>query len=159
MQSHVLAFLHGYLNARGNAGSEVTLFDDLAVVRYRVPMGRASELFYWGTEGQQLPLEAGMWLTVIGTEAAASLPALPASMQKLADEYLMEADLPLTAQSAADVEVVEISGSQAVAAFNQSELFAAIPSDQADRRRAAFFRADHQGEPAAAGRFGWARAF
>ncbi|WP_191057753.1 GNAT family N-acetyltransferase [Geminicoccus harenae] len=156
MQRQVLQFLQGYLNARGNAGSEIDLSDDLAVVRYRVPMGRSAELFYWGTGRRQLPLEAGMWLTVIGAEAIAHLPVLCPSMQKLVDEHLMAADLPLAAGAAAKVEVAEMEGPEAVAAFNRLGLFAPIPDDPADRAQAAFIRADYQGEPAAAARFGWA---
>ncbi|WP_235031618.1 GNAT family N-acetyltransferase, partial [Geminicoccus flavidas] len=101
-------------------------------------------------------LEAGMWLTVIGAEAAAHLPVLPPSMQKLGDEHLMEADLPLAAEAAAKVQVAEIEGPEAVTAFNRLALFARIPGDRVDRAQAAFFRADYQGEPAAAARFGWA---
>jgi GNAT superfamily N-acetyltransferase len=156
MRSDILDFLSGYLRALGNAGSQVTLADDLAVVRYRVPMGRPAELFYWGSARRALPLEAGMWLTVIGDEAATTLPALPPSMRKLADEHLMAADLPLRAGSAPDVRIAAVESPEAVAAFNRSALFAAIPAEEADRREAAFFQADYRNKPAAAARFGWA---
>jgi len=74
-------------------------------------------------------------------------------MHKLVNEFLMEADLPLAAKAAVDIEVVEISGPQAVDAFNHSELFATISGDTADRRRTVFFRADYQGQPATAAPF------
>ena len=157
MRSDILDFLNGYLSARGNVGSEITLTNDYAVVRYRQPMGRSSELFYWGNGYGQLPLEPGMWLTVIGAEAAASLPVLPPSMHKLVDEYLMKADMPLNAKAAADISVVEIKEPDAVKVFNHSRLFAAISSQETDRYQAAFFLGKYQGRIAASARYGWAK--
>ncbi|WP_051328653.1 GNAT family N-acetyltransferase [Geminicoccus roseus] len=154
MRSHVVEFLDGYLNARGNAGSELVLQDDFALVRYRVPMGRRAELFYWGSGRRALPLEPGMWLTVLGEKAAASLPPLPATMSLLVEETLMEADLPLQARTAGDAGVTEIQGPDAAASFNEAGLFALIPAEEADRNQARFFQADWQGEPAAASRYG-----
>ena len=41
MQSDILDFLNGYLHARGQAGSGMSLAEDLAVVRYRERFGAA----------------------------------------------------------------------------------------------------------------------
>ena len=156
MRRTVLQFLEGYLNARGNAGSVLEPAEDRVVVRYRVPMGRTAELYHWGTSRQALALEPGMWLTVLGAEALASLPALPADLPRLADETLMIAELPLNARTASGPAISTMSMSGAVRAFNRIDGFAPIPEPAADRERAAFFRADRQGEPAAAARYGWA---
>ncbi|HEX2526989.1 MAG TPA: GNAT family N-acetyltransferase [Geminicoccus sp.] len=147
----VQAFLKGYLNARSAAGSELAVGEDLAIVRYRVPMGRPSELFCWGTRTKRLPLERGMWLTLIGADAASWPRDLPRSMQKLADEYLMEAMLPLGAEVAADIQVHELADASGAA-----RRVAARPAAGAVHAAVAYFGAETNGTLAATARFGWA---
>jgi GNAT superfamily N-acetyltransferase len=152
----VLSFLEGYLRARDQEGSSLVRGDGIVQVHYRVPDGRPLELFCWKAPPDPGTLKLGMWLTLIGDEAIDGLGEARHSLHRLADEYLMEAQLPLRAAVAPGIRVNTLVDPNEIDTVNASGAFTPIPKAAARRGSAVFFRAMIDEVVAATARYGHA---